>query len=181
MHIRFARHLGILAAAFLLAAPASSPAQVKQWFSSASAGIIQHSEHPAGFEYPFSNGDLSYPVAYEYHEGNSYWQIGAVFSPHVSATSTVGSAQSVISPQLSLVYTWPRVFAGIGITKHYVKYENMSQWSSLFWHAQVGVRLPVTDVFELRAAGYYQFRNLGDLGDFDLRELEWGVSVAYAF
>jgi len=169
--------------AFFALCPLVTHAQynAKKWHSAVNFGMIQHSDHPAEQEIPFGNGDLSYLLAYEYHEGNSFWQLGVALTPHASATSTVGSVESVVSPQLNLIYKRNRFLAGAGVTKHYMKFPDKSLWSDFFWNFQLGICLPISESFELRAAGHYQFRNFSDLGDFNFNAMEWGINLAYSF
>jgi hypothetical protein len=171
------RNILILLSCVLLCSVTSASAARKRGSSAVALGVRQHSDHPPEDELPFGESDLSYLLAYEYHEGPSFWQIGLAYTPHASGTSTV---DSVITPQVHLLYRDKSLWGGVGIMRSYVRTDDPF-WTDFYWQCQMGLHLPLSSAFDLHMGGYYIFKDWGDFTDFGLDDLELGLSVSYVF
>ena len=149
--------------------------------SSLTVGIRQYADHPDDISSPFGKGDLSYLLAYEYHEGGAFWQCGLSYTPHASSTSMVSVVKSVVTPQLRLVFEENLLVLGVGVLKHYMTQDDASHWSDLYWEVEAGLHARLSSTIDARAMAFYTFKNWGDLGNFDSSELEFGLDLAYKF
>lgn len=156
--------------------------------ASITGGVRQYINHPEDKGSPFGDGDMSYLLAYEYHEAKAYWQLGVSFTPETSVTSVVINAQSVvanvesvITPQIRLIFEESLLMIGIGVLKHYVQGKEANHWSDVYWEFQAGLHTPISSALELRGLAYYSFRDWGDIGDFNTNQIEFGLEVAYRF
>ncbi|MEI6807207.1 MAG: hypothetical protein WCN95_00655 [bacterium] len=176
------------AAAFLVCIQVSSAPAQSAKSSTITGGIRQYVSHPEDTASPFGDGDVSYLLAYEYHEAKAYWQFGVSFTPNTTMTSVVLNAQSIVpniesivTPQIRLVFEENLLLLGIGVLKHYVQGKEVNHWSDLYWELEAGLHVPFSSTLELRGVAYYSFREWGDVGDFDASQLEFGLEVAYKF
>lgn len=144
-------------------------------------GVRQYTGHSSDPDSPFGEGDLSYLAVYEYHDVKAYWQFGASFTPHASSTSMVQTVESVITPQIRLIFNEEVLMLGVGVLKHYVQGENENHWSPLYWEIEAGLHTMITPRIDLRGIAYYSFREWGDIGDFDTSQIELGLEVCYRF
>ena len=136
-----------------------------------------HRDHPVFTELPFDNGDVSYGLAYEYHESAAYWHLGLDYAPSVSGTNNV---DYVLTPDLSLVFTDNLWRLGAGILDSYKEsdFEQDKGWTGIYWQLIFGINVPVAGLkFDL--FGYYTFKDWSDLNHFDT--IEFGVWMSYFF
>lgn len=166
----------------LVALSASGQRQKKRrpGTSAVTVGVRQHSDYSEAADLPYGNGDLSYLVAYEYHEGSAYWQLGLGYTPHSTTTSTVEKVESVMTPQIHLLLKERIFYGGLGLMRSYVRQEE-SRWTAFIWQLQFGAHVPLSDAFDLQLAAYYLFEDWGDLGDLDTDRVELGLCLSYAY
>ena len=170
------------AAAVVLAGLCVCPTHAQTARSSAlTCGIRQYASHSDDSESPFGKGDLSYFLAYEYHEARAYWQVGVSYTPHATATSMVTNVESVTTPQVRLIFEEGMLIMGIGVLKHYIQQGDANHWSDLYWELEAGFQTSASASLGIRAVAYYTFREWGDIGDFDTSQLELGLEVSYRF
>ncbi|MEI6970542.1 MAG: hypothetical protein WCL44_03410 [bacterium] len=144
-------------------------------------GVRQYTDHSADTKSPFGEGDLSYLLAYEYHEGGAFWQLGLSYAPYASATSMVAVTESVTTPQLRLVFQESMLLLGVGVLKHYIMQIDGNKWSDLYWEIQAGLYASVSKSLEVRGMAYYTFSDWSEIDNFDTSQLELGVEFAYRF
>ena len=145
--------------------------------SAISFGVRPHVSHPPSTGLPYSEGNMSYLLAYEHDDGKTLWQMGVSYTAQGSSTSLV---TSVVTPQLHLILKDKTFWGGIGVMKSYVEADN-NHWTDFYWQMQVGIHLPLTHNLELKMGVYYLFDEWGHIGDFSSDEVELGMSVAYSF
>jgi len=149
--------------------------------SAITCGIRQYTSHSDDSESPFGEDDLSYLLAYEYHDGKAYWQFGVSYAPLATATSMVVKVESVFTPQVRLVFEEGMMMLGIGVLKHYVRQADANHWSDLYWEFEAGLHTSVSSSVDIRAVAYYTFREWGDIGNFDTSQIELGLELSYRF
>jgi hypothetical protein len=121
-------------------------------------------------------------VAYEYHENEAFWQLGLEYTPVGSATGDVAEAEEIFTPQIHLIYRSQLFWGGAGLMKSFISKPLEDEgWTGFYWQAQLGIHLPISQALDVRASAYYLFDDWGDLGDFDMDEVEMGFSLAYTF
>ncbi len=145
--------------------------------SAIKVGIRPHVSHPSSEDPPFSDGNMSYLLAYEHDDGQTLWQMGMGYTAQGTSTSLVTSA---VTPQLHMILKDRTFWGGLGIMKSYVKGDE-SYWTDFFWQLQVGIHLPLTRNMDLQMGAYYLFDEWGDIGDFSSDEVELGGAVSYSF
>jgi hypothetical protein len=163
-----------------MSASAQAPKKNRPGASAIALGIRQHSDYLGAPNLPYGEGDLSYLVAYEYHEGNAYWQIGLGYTPHSTTTSTVEKVESVMTPQIHLLLKDRIFYGGLGLMRSYVRREE-SHWTDFVWQLQFGAHFPLSEAFDLQLAAYYLFEEWGDIGDFNTDNVELGMSLSYRY
>jgi hypothetical protein len=146
-------------------------------------GVRRQVDHSAFTELPYGDGDLSYLLAYEYHEQAAFWQLGASYTPDVSGTNaTGGEVDSVITPQLNLVFKDSYWRAGIGVLDGYEQAASggTNDWTGVYWQFILGAEVPVRK-FSVGVQAFYTFHKWRSLSDFDARDIEYGGSLTYHF
>ncbi|MFC1496852.1 hypothetical protein ACFLS1_00075 [Verrucomicrobiota bacterium] len=137
-----------------------------------------HAEHSEFVTLPFDKGDISYGLAYEYHNESAYWQFGANYANDVTGTNTV---DSVITPHADLIFKDRMWQGGIGVLQSYIDDENEgSDWTDLYWQLITGLQMPLFGL-QMDFQVYYVFEDWGDIDKFDLDDLEYGIWVKRSF
>lgn len=144
-------------------------------------GVRQYTSHSDDSGSPFGEGDVSYLAAYEYHEAKVYWQFGVSYTPHASSTSTAFKVDSVITPQIRLIFEEGMLLLGVGALKHYMQQADANSWSDLYWELEAGLHHSVSSSVDIRGVAYYTFKDWGDIGKVDTSQLELGLELAYRF
>lgn len=140
------------------------------------AGARYHaSDHATFMEVPY-DGDISYGLVYEYHESIACWQLGVQYAPDVGTNGI----DSVISPELNLLYKDKAWRGGVGAVASYIEGDVKSDWSDIYWQFVLGLEMPVGGL-SLQVLGYYVFEDWGDLSDFEFDDLEVGAFLTFAF
>lgn len=146
-----------------------------------SVGARRHVEHSVFDQLPFDAGDISYGVAYEYHEDAAYWQIALSFCPHPRGASATNSVDYVYTPQLNLVFRDGIWRGGLGILTSYLKPdEGESEWTSLYYQFLLGLQFPVAGL-ELDIQAFYTFEKWSLLDAFEVDDIEFGIWLTYTF
>lgn len=149
--------------------------------SALTLGLRQYTDHSDDPQSPFGDGDLSYLLAYEYHEAAAFWQFGLSYTPHATATSMVAEVESVLTPQIRLVFEESLLMIGVGALKNYVTQTDSSHWSDLYWELQLGLHAPISSTLDIRAVAFYTFKEWKNIDDFKSSQLEFGLEFAYRF
>jgi len=176
-----ARYIAVTSLLALILFADNVQAQQMGRTSAVTVGVRQYNNHPDDTEFPFGDSDLGYLMAYEFHEGNAFWQFGLGYTPSASATSQVAEVEYVITPQLHLVYQDGSLMMGVGALKHYISDTNGKHWTSIYWELMLGLQLPISTSVSIQGLACYQFRDWGNLGDFDTSEIEFGVNLSCKF
>lgn len=145
-------------------------------------GVRSHSLHSVFEELPYDDGDLSYGLAYEYHEGSAYWQLAVDYSTDASRTNTV---DTVITPQLNLIFKDRFYRGGLGVLSSYITYSGddpslKDDWTDVYYQFLLGISIPAGSLaIDVMAA--YPFADWGDLGDFEAGDIEVQGWIKYLF
>ena len=152
--------------------------------SAIGVGARLHTLHSIYADLPYQDDDLSYTIAYEYHDAAGYWQLMVAFTPEVGESEDEDedsvAVQSVITPQLNLLIEDQIWLAGVGILGDYIETEEDSEWSDMYWQVMLGICLPLGAV-ELEILAYYPFENWDTIGDFDSGDIDYGATVKFLF
>jgi len=144
---------------------------------SISVGGRQHVDHSVFTDLPFSDGDISYSLGYEYHEPSGYWQIALDYTPEIDDDETV---DYVLTPQLNLVITDKIWRGGVGILKSLIESEDDSDWTDLYWQILLGVSIPVGKI-NIEANGVYAFEDWDELSELDSDDIEFMGRIVFNF
>ena len=147
-------------------------------------GVREHQDSTRVTSLPFQDGDMSYMIAYEYHEPVAFWQIGLDVAPSLKSSSN--SVDYVATPQINLLINDQqyKIFrGGVGFLRSYSAGAEGSEnkWSDYYWQAILGAAIPVAGKLTLSAYGYWPFRKLNDVTDFKTQDLEWGAFLGLTF
>lgn len=140
-----------------------------------------HREHSEFESMPYGESDMGWLLAYEFHEGIGFWQTGVEFSNRPSKIQWV---DYVLTPQLNLIFKDRIYRAGLGIRWNYLKSRDPNfetNWSDLYWQFSIGLAYPVWRRLELGAYSYYVFEEWSELGEFNVGDIEYGISISYRF
>ncbi len=160
--------LATILLATALAAPATELAvQVKK-----------HAAHGEFSERPYGKDDISYGAFFELSEGLAAWRLGASY---VSGASGFGEADSVITPEITLLAQDGAWEGGISTLIDYVDANGDTDWGDIYFQLQLGLRLPVLKRASLGINAYYPFEKFGELGKFDFGDLDYGLSLRFGF
>ncbi len=146
--------------------------------TSASAGIRRHTTHSEFPELPFERRDMSYSLAWEIHDQNGFWQLGAFYTP--DAGNATNDISYVVTPFINLLLKDRGWVAGVGALSSYVVMEEEKEWTSIYWQFLLGFSIPVGQL-ELDIMGFYPFKSWGRVRDFRTGDLEFGGSLRYRF
>ena len=166
--------------------------------SAIGVGARHHVQHTAYEDYPYADGDLSYTIAYEYHDAAGYWQLMVGFTPDVGERTAVEGdsttvegegtteeeagavVESIITPQINLMIEDRIWLAGVGILSDYIETSEDTEWSDIYWQVILGILVPIGNL-ELEILAYYPFEDWGTIGDFDADDIEFGASIKFLF
>lgn len=139
-----------------------------------SFGTRHHQEHSTYGELPFGDGDYSYAIAYEYHEGEAYWQIALDASFDPSGTNSVTSEfDYVLTPQINLIFKDEIWRGGIGALASYMidKDTDDGEWTDVYGQFLLGLAIPLGRM-ELEVMGAYPFESFDELSEFDGSDID---------
>ena len=164
----------IFASSAALAAAASSA------FSAVSAGARYHVASSVLQGLPYGDGDLSYGLAYEYHENAGFWLLGVDYTPSVSYYDT----DYTLTPQIDLILQDRYVVGGLGALATWSSLPSSStrsEWSDVYYQFILGFDFQIGGSFDIRALAYYPFADWGKLGDFSTDDVEYGGYLVFRF
>lgn len=144
-----------------------------------SLGARYHEANAAFTTRPFSDGDISYCAAYEFHDQNAFWQLGVDVTPEVGDGDAIDYG---VTPQLNLLFK-DRIFqGGLGILSTYTRdAAGQGDWMDMYWQFILGIALPLPGRLKVSANAYYPFEKWDSLGEFKSEDIEYGVAVGYTF
>jgi len=146
-----------------------------------SVGTRFHIEHSSFEDLPYGDGDMSYGIAFEWHENDAYWQICVNFAQKLTKTN---DTEHVVSPQLNLLLKDNFWRGGVGAMWSYVEREKESgsdsDWLDVYWQFMFGVSMPIYGM-TLDLMAYYVFEDWDRLDDFDLNDIEFGAWLGFKF
>ncbi len=145
--------------------------------SGAGIGVRSHVLHTQYEEYPFADDDISYVVGYEYHDNAGYWQLLVGYTPDVGDGTVV---DSIITPQLNLLFQDRAWIAGVGVLGSYVKTEQENDWTDIYWQVMLGFEFPLP-IFRLEVLAYYPFESWSTFDEFDSDDIEFGALAKFMF
>ncbi|NQU40946.1 MAG: hypothetical protein HQ523_13425 [Lentisphaerae bacterium] len=157
----------IFCAASVGAAPKSS--------SRVGGGVRYHTAQDTVVAAPFDN-DVSYGLLYEYHEGETFWQLGVNYATSMGSNDV----DSVITPEVNLVFADKLWRGGVGVLSSYIKDEVGSDWTDLYYQLILGLEIPVGKM-SLEVLAYYVFDDFNSIKEFNFNEIEVGAWLMYAF
>lgn len=170
----------------LLALAAASlclqPAFAAEIFSAAAGGIRYHSAHSAFTSeegWPYSEGDISYAGAYQWHEEAGYWQLAVEYTSLADGSNT---ADYAVTPQLNLVFNDGIWRGGIGVLDTYLQdKDGEGEWSGIYWQLLAGLSFPLYKTFTVDVFSAYPFKEWARLKEFKWADLEFGGWVNFTF
>ncbi len=162
-------------AALVLASPAWAIQQAL------SLQARQYTAHAKFEDRPFDDGDFGYGLAYELRDTMGFWQLGARYIPDAGEDQLY---DYVVTPFLNVVFRDRLFLAGFGIQKDYLAETDTTDddWTDLYYSFIMGLGIPLGSRMELQALAFYDFDQWGKLvNDFELDEVEFGLSLAFSF
>jgi hypothetical protein len=146
-------------------------------------GMRYHAENGNIPQVPFQDGDLSYLLAYEYHEDIAFWQIACGYAPGVGGDTN--KADYVITPQINLIFKDGYFRGGVGALKSYMQWDDRTstadKWSPFYWQVMLGLGVTFPASLTLSAYVYYPFKRFSDFNNFDAADLEFAAFVGLSF
>lgn len=144
-----------------------------------SVGARRHVDHTAFDDLPFGGGDLSFSAAYEHHENVGYWQLGISYAPDLTGEP---ASDYALTPQANLIFKDKFWRGGLGILGSYIR-DNAgnSDWTDLYWQFIVGAHLPALIGLQIETYTYYVFEEWKELDEYELKDMEFGVSLNFPF
>ena len=139
-----------------------------------------HQDHSTFTKLPYGEGDLSYGVMYEAVEKDtSVLQLGCSMTPEFKDNNDIDYA---VTPELNLLMV-DRIFqGGVGILSSYLsKNVGDSEWMDLYWQFLLGARMNLSKTVSLQLSASYVFESWGDLGDFDVSDVEGVAYIGFSF
>ncbi len=134
-------------------------------------------KHSTFTDLPFDK-DLSYGISYEYNEdAAAFWQIAVGYAPKISGTNGI---DSVITPELNLLFSERGWRAGLGIANSFVSRDGEGDWLDIYFQFILGFAIPFGR-FSVDATAYYVFGDWGKLDDFDIKDIDLGLRLTYHF
>ncbi len=131
-------------------------------------------------EYIPEKNDVSYLIAYEYHEDPAFWQLAAGFTPNPGNSNTV---DYLITPEINLLFKDRMVRGGVGILKPYARGKDgmESKWQDLYWQFLLGVSIPLPGRLTIDLYGFYPFESWNRLDNFEFEDIEYGGYLGFRF
>lgn len=171
MKIKFISAVCLILLCFAHTSPAQGTS--KTW----GFGIRQHTEQP---DYPdISFGDeLSYGLSLSAIDSSGYWQAAVYYTPSIESIPDLDYA---ITPELNLVLAENAWRVGIGAARTYISSDTDSGWRDFFWQAILGLGFPGIGAGALEIRAIYIFDEFGNIGDFDVDNLEYAIWLGIPF
>ncbi len=142
-----------------------------------SGGARLHDEFPGLPELPVEKDDLSYELMYEFHDGIGYWQVGAGYMPEPDDKRF----EYLITPQVNLILKDRIYRLGAGALKTYVKTEDDTAWTDLYWQVIAGLGFPIGSFISIDICAHYVFTDWKKIGDTDMAAVDYTAHLALSF
>lgn len=170
------KKLFLLVAATMLIATSLTQAQTV--INAAGIGARFYQGSASFTNQPFSDGDIAYNICYEYRENKNpaFWQVVLGYAPNVDNEQV----DSVITPELNLMFEEDHFRAGVGILDSFINYKDIGNDSLFYYHLSFGVKQDLGNLC-LALDTLYAFDDWGNLGDFDFADIEYGAWITYKF
>ncbi|MDA3874081.1 MAG: hypothetical protein PF795_08980 [Kiritimatiellae bacterium] len=139
--------------------------------------VKQHDDRAKTFEErPFGKDDISYGLYVDFYEGLGAWRLGASYA---SGLSGAGEADSVITPELTLLATDGMWETGISVLIDYIDTEEEADWGDVYYQIQLGLSLPVTQRVQIGVHAFYPFASFSDITDIRVGDLDYGLLLRF--
>lgn len=123
-------------------------------------------------ERPYGKDDIAYGIYVDYFDGLGAWRLGASYA---SGLSGAGEADSVITPELTLLATEGVWETGISVLIDYIDSEAGTDWGDVYYQVQLGLSLPVTQSIQIGIHAFYPFARFSDITDLRISDLDYGL------
>ncbi len=127
---------------------------------------------------PYGEDDISYGAYLDMFDGIGGWRIGASYATGLSGP---GEADSVITPEITLLGAEGVWESGFSVMMDYIDDETGTDWSDIYYQFQLGLSIPVGGTFQLGIHGYFPVSDMGDFLDISFSEIDYGVSLRAKF
>ena len=139
-------------------------------------GVQFHRDNAHFEELPLREGDRTYTISYEYHEGIGFWQLGLGITPTLEDYPSI---DKIITPKLALILEDRIYRAGVGILKSYISDKNdQFKDSPLYYQFILGLGFPVYNKFSIDVNSLYDFKKWDDI-QFDFKDVEYGLTISF--
>lgn len=139
--------------------------------------VKQYDDRAKNFdERPYGKDDISYGLYVDFYEGMGAWRLGASYA---SGLSGAGEADSVITPEVTLLATDGMWEAGISALIDYVDSEEGADWGDVYYQVQLGVSLPVSQRFQIGIHAFYPFSGFSDITDVRIGDVDYGLMLRF--
>ena len=140
-------------------------------------GVTFHTKIPAITNLPLKDGDFSYDLMYEYHEGIGFWQIGASYAPGPSDNRF----DYILTPQVNLIIKDRFYRLGVGALKSHVETQDERHWTDIYWQIIAGIEIPLGSHFGIDLYGHYVFKRWDKITESNDGGLEYSALLAVSF
>jgi hypothetical protein len=141
--------------------------------------VKQHNDRADSFtDRPYGKDDLSYGVFMDMFDGMGGWRLGATYA---SGLSGPGEADSVITPEITLLGSEGIWETGISLMMDYIDDASGTSWGDLYYQMQLGLNFPVGKHFQLGIAAFFPFSDFDVFTSFDFGELDYGITLRSRF
>lgn len=135
--------------------------------------VKQYDDRTKNFdERPYGKDDISYGLYVDFYEEMGAWRLGASYA---SGVSGAGEADSVITPEVTLLATDGIWEAGVSALIDYVDTEDETDWGSVYYQVQLGLNFPISQRIQIGAHAFYPFSSFSNLSDIRIGDLDYGL------
>jgi hypothetical protein len=129
-------------------------------------------------ERPYGKDDLSYGLYLDIFDGMGGWRFGASYA---SGLTGFGEADTVITPEITLLGQDNVWITGISVMMDYIDDETGTDWGDVYFQIQLGLNFPIGKRFKAGIHAFFPFSDFGDFGDFAVGELDYGITLSASF
>ena len=151
---------------------------IAQSGASWSFGVRQHAAQPDFPDISFGDGDLSYGLAVTAADSSGYWQAALLYTPDIDGIDDFDYA---LTPQINLMLSEDAWRMGVGGACTYMSTDSDSGWGDFFWQLIMGIGVPGLGMVSIEAQAIFIFDEWGNIGDFDVDNLEYAVWIGIPF
>jgi hypothetical protein len=126
-------------------------------------------------ERPYGEDDVSYGIFWDTQDGNGAWRLGVNYSDDLSG---IEGADSVITPQISLVALDGVWEFNVSALIDYVDLPEGSEWGDVYFDVSLGLNISLSTSTFLGVHARYPFEDLDDLGDISTSDLEYALTLS---